>query len=285
MTSDKRMGRSLVFDGTPLVMGILNVTPDSFSDGGRFLRPEQALRQADRLVAEGADIIDIGAESTRPGYDGVSADEEWARLEPVLRPLLSRCPVPISVDTQKACVAEKALAAGAYMINDVWGLQKDPAMAEVVACHQVPVVLTHNREEMGTFASVQALLDDLVAFLTKSIELALGHGISETLLIVDPGIGLGKTVEQNLVILGHLAALKGLRCPILLGVSRKSVIRETLGIPEASDEAALAPTIALNVLGLAGGASIFRVHDVAENKQALQMAYAVTAGFQQTKMD
>ena len=256
-------------------MGILNVTPDSFSDGGRFVEPKAALRQADRLVAEGADMIDIGAESTRPGFDEVSAQEEWARLEPVLIPLLARCPVPVSVDTRKAWVAEKALAAGAHMVNDVWGLQKDPAMVEVVASYQVPIVLTHNRDDAGVYDSVRALMDDLLRFLGKSVELALKKGVSESCLIVDPGIGFGKSVQQNLDVLGNLSELKSLQCPILLGVSRKSVIKEALGIPGASEEEVLAPTVALNVLGLVGGASMFRVHDVAENKRALRMAQEV----------
>jgi dihydropteroate synthase len=263
-------------------MGILNITPDSFSDGGCFSDPEDALRQADRMIGEGADIIDLGAESTRPGYATVSPEEEWSRLEPVLGPLLIRCPVPVSIDTQKAWVAEQALSAGAHIINDIWGLQKDPAMAETAARYGAAVVVMHNQEEAPSaeflsaeFPSAGSQMEEMVAFFEKSFDIARSKGLPKSSLIVDPGIGFGKNTEQNLDVLGNLSRLRSLECPILLGVSRKSVIRNTLELEQPWAETALSPTISLNVLGLAMGATIFRVHDVGENKRALRMAQAV----------
>ncbi|HHV63730.1 MAG TPA: dihydropteroate synthase [Peptococcaceae bacterium] len=256
--------RELLLGQRTLIMGILNVTPDSFSDGGRYLKPEKALEQAARLIREGADILDIGAESTRPGYAGITAEEEWARLEPVLKELLPRCPVPVSVDTQKAVVAEKALNYGAHIINDIWGLQRDPAMAGVIAASQAAVVLMHNKEN----TEYTDLLGEILAFLEQSVEKALKSGIKEDRIIIDPGIGFGKTPEQNLEVLSRLSELKSLPYPLLLGVSRKSVIGRTLNLPV---EERLEPTIALNALGIAAGADIIRVHDVAANKKAAMM--------------
>ncbi len=239
-------GNKLELGRKTLLMGILNITPDSFSDGGRFFSPETALQHAEQLIQEGADILDIGAESTRPGHAEISAEEEWMRLEPVLREIIPGCPVPVSVDTQKAVVAEKALSLGVHIINDIWGLQKDPEMAKVIGESQAAVVIMHNKEN----TEYKNLLADLLAFLEQSIELALKNGIPEDRIIVDPGIGFGKTLEQNLEVLNRLNELKILGYPILLGVSRKSVIGRTLNLPV---EERLAPTIALGTLGIAAG--------------------------------
>lgn len=257
-------GKTLEFGEKTLIMGILNVTPDSFSDGGRFDNIENALKQAETMVTDGADILDIGGESTKPGYGGVSAEEEWSRLEPVLRALVPISRVPISVDTQKAVVAEKALKLGAHIINDIWGLQKDPDMVRVIGDYQAPVVIMHNQD--GT--AYANMMRDILAFLENSIEMAFKRGLSRNQIIVDPGIGFGKTPEQNMEVLSRLDEFKSLGCPILLGVSRKSVIGRTLNLPVGER---LEPTIALGTLGIAAGVDILRVHDVLENKKAALM--------------
>lgn len=248
-----------------LIMGILNITPDSFSDGGRFFNSEAAIIQTGRLIKEGADIIDIGAESTRPGYSGISAEEEWNRLEPILKVLREDCPVPISVDTQKAAVAEKALDYGVQIINDIWGLQKDPDMAKVIGLHQAAVVIMHNRDN----TEYRNLTSEILEFFERSIKIALRNGIKENQIMLDPGIGFGKTTEQNIEVLSRLDEFKILGLPLLLGVSRKSVIGKTLNLPV---EQRLEPTLALGVLGVAAGVEILRVHDVLENKKAVLMA-------------
>jgi len=248
-----------------LIMGILNITPDSFSDGGKFFTFKDALAQVDRLVRDGADIIDIGAESTRPGHIEITAEEEWARMETILMEAVKSCPLPLSIDTQKAAVAEKALALGAHIINDIWGLQKDKAMAGVIAAHKAAVVLMHNRPN----SVYQNLMEEIIDFLQRSIERALAAGIGENQIIIDPGIGFGKTTEQNLEVIRRLDELQSLGFPILLGVSRKSVIGKTLNLPV---EDRLEPTIALGTLGIAAGVDILRVHDVRQSKNAALMA-------------
>lgn len=258
-------GHQLVLGDKTLIMGILNVTPDSFSDGGKFNRQEAALVRAQKLIEEGADIIDIGGESTRPGYTEISAQEEWQRLRPVIEHLCTHSSVPISVDTQKAEVAYKALEAGAHIINDIWGLQKDPEMANAAACFGAPVIIMHNKNE----ASYQDLWTEMCDFFYKSMEIALRKGINEDQIILDPGIGFGKTPDHNLEILSRLEELESLGRPILLGASRKSVIGKALGLPV---EERLEPTIAISVLGVAAGVDILRVHDVKENKKAVMMA-------------
>lgn len=257
-------GRNLELGSKTLIMGILNVTPDSFSDGGLFLNSNHALAQAESMVAQGADLIDIGGESTRPGHVGISAKEEWERLKPIIAGLLNSCPVPISVDTQKAEVAERALEAGVHMINDIWGLQKDPMIAKVIAQYKAPVVIMHNKNntEYGD------LMKEILEFLSHSIDIALNSGISDEQIIIDPGIGFGKTPDQNMEVLSRLEELRILGFPILLGVSRKSVIGRTLNLPV---EQRLEPTIALGTLGIAAGVDILRVHDVLENKKAALM--------------
>lgn len=264
-------GMELKLGERTLIMGILNVTPDSFSDGGRYFNIEDAIVQAERMAEEGVDILDIGAESTRPGHEDVSAEEEWHRLEPVLKTLLERVAIPVSIDTYKAKVAAKALEAGAHMINDVWGLQKDPDMARVVGDYQAPLIVMHNQD--GT--TYHHLMGDMLTSLRKSIEWAEAHGLSGDQIIVDPGIGFGKTTEQNLEVMARLAEFKTLGHPVLLGTSRKSMIGKTLN--KAVDER-LEGTLATSVLGVVAGVDIIRVHDVQANRMAVQMTDAIVRG-------
>ena len=264
-------GKELVLGERTLIMGILNLTPDSFSDGGKFATFDNALKQAEMLVEQGADILDIGAESTRLNHDPVSADEEWRRLEAVIKALLTRIPIPISVDTYKAEVAEKALDAGVHMINDVWGLQKDQRMAEVVGKYQAPVVVMHNQEG----SNYHHVIGDIMAFLKKSILLAEEQGLAGDQIIIDPGIGgvaFGKSLDIDLEIMSRLGEFRSLGHPILLGTSRKSMIGQTLNLPV---EERVEGTIATSVVGVAAGVDILRVHDVQANKRAVQMADAI----------
>ncbi|TWH58863.1 dihydropteroate synthase [Desulfitobacterium sp. LBE] len=264
-------GKDIVLGERTLIMGILNLTPDSFSDGGKFNTLERALKQAEVLVEQGADILDIGAESTRINHEPVSAEEEWERLEAVLKALLPRIAVPISVDTYKADVAERALAAGVHMINDVWGLQKDPRMAEVVGRAQAPVIVMHNQEG----SNYHHLMGDIMAYLKKSIHLAEEQGLAGDQIIIDPGIGgtaFGKSLDIDLEIMSRLEEFRSLGRPILLGTSRKSMIGQTLNLPT---EERLEGTLATSVVGVAAGVDILRVHDVQANKRAVQMADAI----------
>ncbi len=264
-------GLELKLGERTLIMGILNVTPDSFSDGGRYLNLEKAIDHAERMVNEGVDILDIGAESTRPGHEEVSQEEEWRRLEPLLKALLERVTVPVSIDTYKAKVAARALEAGAHIINDIWGLQKDPDMARVVGEYKAPVIVMHNQD--GT--KYHHLMGDMMNFLRQSIELAEEQGLSGDQIIVDPGIGFGKTTEQNLEVMARLAEFKTLGHPILLGTSRKSMIGKTLNL--TVDER-LEGTLATSVLGVVSGVDIIRVHDVQANCRAVQMAESIARG-------
>lgn len=251
-------------------MGILNVTPDSFSDGGRFDTVEAAVARALRMEEEGADFIDIGAESTRPGHTPVPAEEEWARLEPVFAALSGKISVPLSVDTSKASVAQKALAAGARIVNDVWGLQRDSAMAERIAAATAPCVLMHNqdgREYAGD------LIDAIRRFFDETLRLADAAGIPRENIALDPGIGFGKTPEQNIAVLRRLPELVAPGFPLLVGLSRKSFIGKILDIPVGER---LEGTLAANVMALQAGARIFRVHDVKENVRALRVAAALS---------
>ena len=250
----------------PLVMGILNVTPDSFSDGGKFVSAESALAHAAAMEAAGADVIDLGAESTRPGFSPVSEEEEWARLEPVLGALLARTALPLSIDTSKAGVARKAMVLGAALINDVSGLRGDPAMAEVAAKTGAALVVMHHRAEVDPAIDI---VEDMIGFFAQSLELAAKAGVSSAKIILDPGIGFGKTVEQNLA---ALAATKRLQqqfgLPVLIGVSRKRFLGALTGL-DTSDR--LAANLAANLDGLARGAQIFRVHDVVEHVAAFKV--------------
>lgn len=252
-----------------LVMGILNATPDSFSDGGRFADHEAALAQAARMVAEGADIVDVGGESTRPGHAPVSAEEEASRVVPLVAELAKTCPVPISIDTYKASTAAAALRAGAAIVNDVWGLTRDADLARVAADFGAPVIVMHNREAADP--AIDTIADQL-AFFRRSIDIALSAGVREEDVIVDPGIGFGKTFEQNLETMARLGELAVLGRPILLGTSRKSMIGRILDVPPAER---LFGTLATNVAGILAGVAIVRVHDVREHVEAARVTDAI----------
>jgi dihydropteroate synthase len=255
----------------PVIMGVLNVTPDSFSDGGRFQSLESALAHAKKLVADGADIIDVGAESTRPGSTPVPLEEEWGRLEPLLAPLLAQVAAPFSIDTYKAEIARRAVALGVCVVNDVWGLQKDPAMADVAAESGAAVVIMHNRDSIDPDLDIEA---DLTRFFERSLALADRAGIKPARILLDPGIGFGKTKAQNLralALTGALRAAFGL--PILVGVSRKRLMSEPSGA--AGVDANLIGTVAANLAALARGAGVFRVHDAAEHAAAFKVWEAV----------
>lgn len=257
----------------PALMGILNVTPDSFSDGGKFEGRDEAVAQARKLVADGADIVDVGAESTRPGHTPISTEEEIRRLAPLLDALLAEVDAPFSIDTYKAATARYAVARGVAVVNDVWGLQRDPGMAYAVAETGAAVVIMHNRE---TVEAEVDIVSDMKRFFERSLELAGKAGIAPAHIMLDPGIGFGKTKAQNLGALhatGELAATYGL--PVLIGVSRKSLFGLLLG---ADVDARLIGTIAANLATLARGARIFRVHDVAEHRAALAVWSAIEHG-------
>ncbi|MBO8169766.1 MAG: dihydropteroate synthase [Thermoanaerobacteraceae bacterium] len=261
--------KKLVLGERTLVMGILNVTPDSFSDGGKFNQVDRAVEHAWQLVEDGADILDIGAESTRPQANPVSAEEELKRLMPVLEKLVSEIPIPISVDTYKSEVAREALEAGADIINDVWGFKKDDKMAEVCAQYpDVPVILMHNQK--GT--EYQDLMGDIVLSLAESIELAEEAGVNPDNIIIDPGIGFGKDTEQSLEVMHRLQELKCLGKPVLLGTSRKSMIGNTLDLPVTER---LEGTAATLTLGIVQGVDIVRVHDVKEMVRVVRMTDAM----------
>lgn len=251
------------------IMGILNVTPDSFSDGGNYLEIEKAVVHARKMVFEGADIIDIGGESTRPGAKEVLAKIELNRVLPLVSRLVKEIDVPISVDTYKAEVAEKVLEAGAHIINDVWGLQRDPNMASVIAKYNVPVVIMHNQR--GTEYE-KDILDSIKDFLEKSIEIALEAGIKKGNIILDPGIGFGKNFEQNIQVIARLGELNDLGYPILLGASRKSMIGRILDLPP---EERVEGTLATTVMGIIQGIDIIRVHDVIPNLRTVMVADAI----------
>jgi dihydropteroate synthase len=253
----------------PAVMGVLNVTPDSFSDGGRFAEPERALAHAKRMVAEGADIIDIGAESTRPyGAEPVSADEEMRRLRPILTEVVS-LGVPVSIDSMKAAVVAWALDAGAVIANDVWGLQRDPGMAPLLAARHSPVIVMHNRDRVEADIDI---MQDIAAFFTRSLEIAAMAGISRDRIVLDPGIGFGKTPEQSMTALARLHELKSFGLPILIGASRKRFI--SLVMPSEPDQR-LGGSIAAHLAAAKAGARIIRTHDVSETVQALRVAAAI----------
>jgi dihydropteroate synthase len=253
----------------PAVMGVLNVTPDSFSDGGRFAGPERALAQASRMIAEGADIIDIGAESTRPyGAEPVSADEEMRRLQPILAEVVS-LGIPVSIDSMKAAVVAWALDAGAAIANDVWGLQRDPGMAPLLAARHSPVILMHNRDRVEAGIDI---MQDIAAFFTRSLDIAATAGISRDHIVLDPGIGFGKTPEQSMTALARLQELKSFGLPIMVGASRKRFISSV--VPSEPDKR-LGGSIAAHLIAAKAGARIIRTHDVSETVQALRVAAAI----------
>lgn len=258
-----------------LVMGILNVTPDSFSDGGQFLSPGEAIAQGERLAADGADLIDIGGESTRPGAARVGVADECARVLPVIRALARRLRVPLSIDTSKAAVAEAALDAGCVLVNDVMALRGDQRMASVVARARAPVILMHMRGTPRTMqrrTRYRAVEADVLAELRRAIRQALEAGIAEERVLVDPGLGFAKTAAQSLRLLRRLDALRTLRRPIVVGPSRKSFIGAVLDAPV---EERLMGTAASVALALAGGAHIVRVHDVRAMAQVARMSDAI----------
>ncbi|MDR6303640.1 dihydropteroate synthase [Nitrobacter vulgaris] len=253
----------------PAVMGVLNITPDSFSDGGRFMTPDLALAQARRMIAEGADIIDIGAESTRPyGSQPVSHDEEMRRLKPVLAAVVA-LGAPISIDSMKSSMVEWALENGVAIANDVWGLQRDPDMARVVAAHNAPVIVMHNRDKPDDTLDI---IQDIAAFFQRSLEIAAKAGIPAGHIVLDPGIGFGKTPEQSMVVLARLNELQTLGFPILVGASRKRFINTVV---QSEPQERLGGSLAAHLIAARGGACIIRTHDVADTVQALRVAHAI----------
>ncbi len=261
------------FSQRTYVMGILNVTPDSFSDGGVFFSKEEAVEQALRMVEDGADVIDIGGESTRPGAEKVSVKEEIRRTISVIEALAQSVSVPLSIDTYKSPVAEAALAAGASLINDISGLRFDSKMANVAARNDVPVIIMHIRgtpENMQKNPSYVALVPEIMDYLYGSIDIARSAGVSDSRIIIDPGIGFGKTVEHNLEIINRLHEFEGFEKPVLLGHSRKSFIGKILGDAPVSDR--LEGTAAVTAVGILNGANIIRVHDVKEMVRVARVA-------------
>ncbi|MBV9969281.1 MAG: dihydropteroate synthase [Xanthobacteraceae bacterium] len=257
----------------PVVIGVVNVTPDSFSDGGRFLDPHAAIAHARALIDEGADLIDVGAESSRP-YDNpvpVAAEEERRRLQDVL-PMLAGLGRPVSIDTMKADVAEWALRHGASLVNDVWGLQRDPGMARVVARHGVPVIVMHNRAAADPAIDI---FSDIDAFFERSLAIADAAGIGRRSIVLDPGIGFGKTPEQSISVLAQLGRLSKFGLPVLVGASRKRFIH---WISPAPPQRRLGGSIAAHVLAVENGAAFVRTHDVAETVQAMRVMAAIRRG-------
>jgi dihydropteroate synthase len=253
----------------PAVMGVLNVTPDSFSDGGQFVAPERALAQARRMIADGADIIDIGAESTRPyGAEPISVDEELKRLLPVLADVIA-LGIPVSIDSMKSAVVALALDAGASVVNDVWGLQRDPDMARLLAARRSPVIVMHNRDRVDADIDI---MQDIAAFFARSLEIADDAGISRENIVLDPGIGFGKTPEQSMTALARLDELSAFGLPLLVGASRKRFISSV--VPSEPHQR-LGGSIAAHLAAAKGGARIIRTHDVSETVQALRVAAAI----------
>ncbi|HTB01066.1 MAG TPA: dihydropteroate synthase [Bradyrhizobium sp.] len=268
-TAGRPLWPALLSRPYPAVMGVLNITPDSFSDGGRFVAPEHALAQARRMIAEGADIIDIGAESTRPyGAEPVTAEEELRRLRPILAEVVS-LGIPVSIDSMKPAVTDWALDAGASIANDVWGLQRDPAMARLVASRRCPVIVMHNRDRADAGIDI---MQDIAAYFARSLEIADQAGISRENIVLDPGIGFGKTPEQSMTVLARLDELGSFGLPLLVGASRKRFISS---VTPSEPHQRLGGSIAAHVVAAIGGARIIRTHDVAETVQALRVAAAI----------
>lgn len=246
------------------IMGILNVTPDSFSDGGKYNEIDAAVAQAKKLVQDGADIIDIGGESTRPGAKAVSVDEEISRVVPIIKAIKKEIDVAISIDTYNGRTAEESIKAGADIINDVWGFKKDKYIAEVAARYNVPCILMHNREAK----LYNNLLQDVINDLYESIYIALEAGVKRENIILDPGIGFAKSYEENLIVMNNLQVIRAMGYPVLLGTSRKSMIGLTLNLPVTER---VEGTLATTVIGIMKGCEFIRVHDVLENKRAAVM--------------
>lgn len=255
-------------DNRCYIMGILNVTPDSFSDGGKWDRIDSALRRSEEMAMEGADIIDVGGESTRPGYIATPEQEEADRIIPVIEAIKARIDVPVSVDTHKSAVAEAALAAGAVFVNDIWGLKRDPDMARLIARSGVACCLMHNRDNMD----YTDFMSDLLSDLSVSVKVAESAGIPSDKIVLDPGVGFAKTYEMNLSAINRLDIIKGLGYPVMLGASRKSFIGAALGLPVGERaEGSLAAAVA----GVMRGCSFIRAHDVKQTKRAVMMTEAI----------
>ena len=246
------------------IMGILNVTPDSFSDGGKFNEMEAAVSQAKKLVEAGADIIDVGGESTRPGAEYVTEEEEIKRVVPIIKAIKKELDVTISIDTYKSKTAEEAIKAGADIINDIWGAKYDKNIAKVAAKYNVPIILMHNREDKP----YSNLMEDIINDLQESIDVALEAGVKKENIILDPGIGFAKTYEENLMVMNKCEVIRDMGYPVLLGTSRKSMIGLTLNLPVNER---VEGTIATTVMGIMKGMEFIRVHDVLENKRAAIM--------------
>ena len=260
--------RDFATTGHTYIMGILNVTPDSFSDGGKFNQIDAALKHVEEMIGDGADVIDIGGESTRPGYTKISDDEETGRVVPVIEAVKKEFGIPISVDTYKSGVAEAAAQAGADLINDIWGLKYDARMAEVIAKYHAACCLMHNREK----AEYEEFQKDFIEDMKECVRLAKEAGIADEKIILDPGVGFGKTYEMNLEIIAHLEILQELGYPVLLGTSRKSVIGLTLDLPVDQREEG---TMVTTVYGVQKGSAFVRVHDVEKNLRAIKMTKAL----------
>ncbi|MDD3307578.1 MAG: dihydropteroate synthase [Acetobacterium sp.] len=254
-----------------LIMGILNVTPDSFSDGGQFNNLDASLKQVEKMIADGADLVDLGGESTRPGHTQISDAEEIDRVVPMITAIRDRFDIPISIDTYKGAVGEAALKAGAHLVNDIWGFKYDPTLAAVTAKYKVPCILMHNRDNQH----YENLIAEIKTDLQASIDIALKAGIARDAIILDPGIGFGKDYAQNMETMYHLESLQSLGYPLLLGTSRKGFIGLTLDLPVTER---VEGTVATTVIGIMKGVSIIRVHDVRENKRASQMTAGILKG-------
>lgn len=250
------------------VMGILNVTPDSFSDGGKFNEVDAALKRVKEMIEEGADIIDVGGESTRPNFEVVKEEEEIKRVVPIIKAIKENFDIPVSIDTYKSKTAEAAIEAGADVINDIWGFKKDKDMAKVAAKYNVPCILMHNRENK----EYNDLMKDVVSDLLESINIAINAGVSRENIILDPGIGFAKNLNENLIVMNNLEKIKDLGYPVLLATSRKSMIGLTLDEPV---DQRVEGTIATTVLGITKGCEFVRVHDIRENKRACVMTDAM----------
>ena len=253
------------------IMGILNVTPDSFSDGGKWNNMDSALKHTEEMIKEGASIIDIGGESTRPGHVVISEGEEIERVVPIIERVKKEFDIPVSIDSYKSNVVDAALKAGADLVNDIWGLKHDERMAELIAKSGAACCLMHNRHE----ANYNNFMEDMKNDLRETIKIAQKAGIAKDKIILDPGVGFGKTYENNLTAINHLEELKELGYPVLLATSRKSVIGLTLDLPA---DQRIEGTVATSVMGVMKGASFVRVHDVKENLRAIRMTEAILKG-------
>ncbi|HZX21013.1 MAG TPA: dihydropteroate synthase [Clostridia bacterium] len=254
------------------IMGIVNITPDSFSDGGDFFSTEVAVAHAKKMIEQGADIIDIGGESSRPGHTRISTREELERVIPVIERIAEETDAIISLDTIRSEVAEEGLKRGVHIINDIWGLQEDSRMAEVVARYDAPIIIMHNKQDTHYKDDI---IEEMKRFFKKSVQIALDAGISGDKIVLDPGIGFGKTAEQNIVVIRRLDEFKELGYPILLGTSRKSTLGKILGVPPKER---LEGTLATTAIGIMQGADIIRVHDIEENLKAVKVTDVIVRG-------